>query len=298
MCIAIYKPKGFAMPSKKSLRNCFENNNDGAGFMYAFDDKVHILKGFETFSDFHKSLKSEMKKIDKTNGFNTDLVLHFRISTQGGVQQGLTHPYPICDDYDFMRSTECICDMGLAHNGIIDVSSNYYVKDHNDTMEFIKEILSPMINGRRNFYKSNALNSVVNYLLGKSNKIVILDGSGKATMYGDWIEDHGVYYSNESYKRNLYSWKKTDFSKFKLTKNSLSIEQHTDLMNTGYCYCEKCGDLLYLSYDAHKMGYVLKCFECGETYDITKEEEENCSDYWYDRDEDEYYSQLEYGIAK
>lgn len=33
MCIIVCKPEGAAMPSTDTLRRCFEENPDGAGFM-------------------------------------------------------------------------------------------------------------------------------------------------------------------------------------------------------------------------------------------------------------------------
>ena len=45
MCIAIYKPKGNTI-SKDTLKNCFDNNPDGSGFMYAQNDKLVVKKGY------------------------------------------------------------------------------------------------------------------------------------------------------------------------------------------------------------------------------------------------------------
>ena len=56
MCILVIKPKGKEMPSKKILRNCWENNPDGAGMMYVKDGHVVIDKGYMEFSDFWKEL--------------------------------------------------------------------------------------------------------------------------------------------------------------------------------------------------------------------------------------------------
>jgi hypothetical protein len=48
MCIAVYKRVGVKMPSDKILETCFENNSDGAGYMFAHGGKVNIKKGFMT----------------------------------------------------------------------------------------------------------------------------------------------------------------------------------------------------------------------------------------------------------
>ena len=74
------------MPSQKDLIQCFKHNPDGAGYMLPINDKVVIRKGFMTFEEFKKDINKVVKDnhIDPTE---TPIVLHFRISTQGGVQK-------------------------------------------------------------------------------------------------------------------------------------------------------------------------------------------------------------------
>jgi hypothetical protein len=52
MCIIVYKPKGIELPKEDILKNCFDNNADGAGYMYAHKGKVLIHKGFMDWEDF------------------------------------------------------------------------------------------------------------------------------------------------------------------------------------------------------------------------------------------------------
>jgi len=52
MCIAIYSTIGNPVPDDKTLKNCFYNNNDGAGFAFNFNNRVEIRKGFMTFEEF------------------------------------------------------------------------------------------------------------------------------------------------------------------------------------------------------------------------------------------------------
>ena len=56
MCIIAIKEKGVAMPDLETLNNMWNNNPDGAGYMFPFDGKVHIRKGF-------MSLKSSLKTL-------------------------------------------------------------------------------------------------------------------------------------------------------------------------------------------------------------------------------------------
>lgn len=42
MCIIVYKPEGATMPSTDTLRRCFEENPDGAGFMWPERGRVQL----------------------------------------------------------------------------------------------------------------------------------------------------------------------------------------------------------------------------------------------------------------
>lgn len=53
MCIAIVKPQGTEI-SDEYLKNCFENNPDGAGIAYARDGKLYIVKGIFNQNTFIK----------------------------------------------------------------------------------------------------------------------------------------------------------------------------------------------------------------------------------------------------
>ena len=56
MCIAIYKPEGKVI-SQDILKECYDSNPDGAGFMYAEDKKLHIQKGFFSYGSFYEAFK-------------------------------------------------------------------------------------------------------------------------------------------------------------------------------------------------------------------------------------------------
>lgn len=218
MCIIVYKPRNINLPSREILENCFENNPDGAGFMIPAKDKVEILKGFETFDAFYKKA---LKKITKEE----PAVIHFRISTQGGVKPELTHPYALCKDYEEMRKLHNFCNVGIAHNGVISLTSEYsystynyttqkYEKvepNYNDTMKFIKEYASLIIT-QEEFYKdANKLE-----LLSKlcKSKLAIMTSDKKVTLIGDFIydTDSGCYYSNNTYKTQKYYYNNYNYN--------------------------------------------------------------------------------------
>lgn len=197
MCIIVVKNKGVKMPSKETLKICFENNPDGAGFMFNFNNRVYISKGYMTFDDFESAINKVDKKV---NLEKCGLVMHFRISTQGGVNKKLCHPYPLSDNMKHLKKLFCKCNIGIAHNGIIDLTSSYYKKniDHNDTMEFITDYLSLIIRNK-NYYKDEKTLLLIERLCG--SRLAILDTDAHIELIGEgWNENQGIWYSNTSWK--------------------------------------------------------------------------------------------------
>ena len=198
MCIAVFKPAGQIAPTFDTLKRCFKSNPDGAGFMVAINDTVAIRKGFMTYKAFEKAYKSFFLGLDDKD---YSVVYHFRITTQGGVQAKLTHPYPLTRSYAEMRQLESECEMGVAHNGIISLTSEYGVKDRNDTMTFISEYLVDIVHGNLYWSTKPEKTRLVRRLLsgGYPNKLAVLSKTGYCALIGNWIKDGGVYYTNTSY---------------------------------------------------------------------------------------------------
>lgn len=213
MCVIIYKPTGVKMPSRQDLKSCFEHNPDGAGYMLPINGKVIIRKGFMDYDSFEKDIIKVVKD-NHLDPIKTPIVCHFRISTQGGVNAPLCHPYPVCRDYDEMRKLENECDIGLAHNGIIQLCSQsewrggYWDRklgcwvngtrttlNYNDTMTFIKDYASLIIDNDiyfpRNKNKCELLERIIGY-----SKLAIMNRKGFVKLIGEFYERKGVYYSN------------------------------------------------------------------------------------------------------
>lgn len=212
MCIICTKQKDKLFPSKGTLKNCFDNNNHGAGFMYSYNNKVYIKKGFVTFDAFYNALESARK----ITGDDTPYVMHFRIATQGNDIQ-CTHPFPLSSKMDNLKKLKGTCNIGIAHNGIIQLTTDYKVKDYSDTMAFITEYLSLIIDSF-DWYKNKSRCDLIEKLMDKShNKLAFLDKYGHIKRLGDgWIEDKatGCFFSNSSYSysRNnyYYGWDSWD----------------------------------------------------------------------------------------
>lgn len=203
MCILIVKPKDKLCPSKEILEECFYRNPDGAGFSYNKNGVIVLRKGFMTFNEFYEATK----KIPTSS----TAIIHCRIGTSGGNTEGLTHPYPLCNDYKKMQKTSQIIKptenkkaYAVAHNGIFtELEKSDKV---NDTCIFIANILNPL-NDIADDILDERLDSVISRCVDDS-RIAILDNDGRCKMYGSgWIQDCGIYYSNSSYKPFISTFK-------------------------------------------------------------------------------------------
>ena len=199
MCVILYKPKNQEMPSQEIIESCFTRNPDGAGYMIPLNNQVIIHKGFNSSKD----LLTDLNKLASDNNVDLKslpLIIHFRISTQGGVKKALCHPYPLTNDYAHMRELKSTCDIGVAHNGIISLTSRYYALnsklDYNDTMTFIKDYLSLIISNDLYFNKRFNKMQLIKNLIGSNNKLAIMNKEGYVTLINDFYKVDGIYYSN------------------------------------------------------------------------------------------------------
>lgn len=202
MCIIVAKNAGIKMPSMDILRNCFENNPDGAGFMLADGKAVYGFKGLMTFEEFSQELKKARKRFGDLD--KLAVVLHFRISTHGSSVGSNTHPFPLKGGYRELRKSEWIADQGFAHNGIIQQTSfDEDVKKHNvsDTMVFAKKFVNPIAK-----YATIASDRAILDMLYElaDSKLCFLSRKGKIATRGKFFEEDGVLYSNTSYEDRYY----------------------------------------------------------------------------------------------
>ena len=192
MCVIAYKPMNTAFMSKSTLQECFNNNPDGAGFMFSTDGKVYIRKGFMNFNSFWKALK----EVRNQYGDRIPYVMHFRISTQAGVNQQCCHPYPLSSDMNKLKLLSSETKIGIAHNGIIQLTTDRTAKGYNDTMKFITDYATLLIK-KVDWWKNPNISKALEVLCG--SKLAILGIDGHCELIGDFIKDKGCFYSNSSY---------------------------------------------------------------------------------------------------
>jgi len=193
MCIILYKHADVDCKIKEKeqlLRNCWENNSDGAGFAWYDNKWWQYRKGYMNLDDLLQALWEKQEQLDRTTWF-----IHFRIATAGLVDAGNTHPQPICDNLETMRTNLKGKTQQLAfHNGVMGKSDD----DYSDTQHFIKEMIYPLY---QYFIKDEKLRPVVENICIPSRWV--LTNKDSIWMFGQWhkVKDHeGLLASNTSYK--------------------------------------------------------------------------------------------------
>ena len=190
MCIICVSPAKTRQPSIKTIRTMFEQNPHGAGYMYARDGMVHISKGYMNIDDFLAALKEEHFTA------KDPVVYHFRISTQAGVNPQMTHPFPLSNQREHMKALYMDCGCGIAHNGIIRLTSDPRNREYSDTAIFITDYLADIIR-RPDDLKDPQTLRLIQRLAG--SKLAIMDASGYIATVGEFIDEKGILYSNQSY---------------------------------------------------------------------------------------------------
>lgn len=194
MCIIAIKPPHHKMIDESIIETMFQNNPDGSGYMYSYNNKVHIEKGFMTLKELLNSLDSLKKKV---NIEETPLILHFRISTSGETDGATCHPFPVTSDLNALRKTHVITNLGMAHNGII---SDFEEKKsiYSDTQLFVNKCVSYLYDINPKFLHDDRTEKMLEPIINGS-RLAFLDRHGNIYRYGDWCENDGIFYSNEGY---------------------------------------------------------------------------------------------------
>lgn len=180
MCIAIACPPNIR-PNKKTLRQCFDNNPDGAGFAFHYKGKIKIKKGFFTWRSFWIAYRN--------TPVNCSMLVHFRIATSGKIDGENCHPFRIDDKHALIHNGNLSGKLGLDCEGI------------SDTALFVANVLKPTISAAPGIIKTAAFKYLMEESIGYSNKCIVIDGSGDFYIFGEknGVWSDGVWYSNKSF---------------------------------------------------------------------------------------------------
>jgi hypothetical protein len=190
MCVIIVKKAGVKMPGKELLKDCWNVNPDGAGFMYRDGARVFITKGFMSFKTFYTAFKTFEKTMQ-----GKEVIIHFRIATHGSVAPSHCHPFAIGNMDYHCKELNQVVKQAFAHNGIIPGMDHAYLSD---SMLFNQVVLSaPAVSG-------NLHETAVQYLIERSighSKLAIF--APELILIGDFLEDRktGLLFSNKNHEK-------------------------------------------------------------------------------------------------
>lgn len=187
VCIAICKPAG-SIITKETLEICWDNNPHGAGYAYVNPDGRVIVRKFMTFEAFY----NEFAIVDAAFGEDSNMLIHFRITSRGATRIDNCHPFQINDK------------MAMIHNGTI--SSMPYDKEHqhSDTYMFNELILKKLPEG---WEDNEGIHYLIEDILGRGSKVAVLHAEKGFTIYNEELGmwDNGIWYSNSGFRRYTYS---------------------------------------------------------------------------------------------
>jgi predicted glutamine amidotransferase len=181
MCVIIYKkPEGVI--TRRTLKQCWNANDDGAGYMWADSGTLWVQKGFMTFRSFYKTYRMAERAFP-----NASFVIHMRIRTSGRVDDYNCHPFKINSK------------VGFAHNGIL---TDYSHADSNksDTALFCKQTLAKL---PEDFINNAAYRMLIDsFCTREVSKMVFLGSDGAVFIanesMGTW--NRNIWFSNLIHK--------------------------------------------------------------------------------------------------
>ena len=185
MCIAIYQAPGYWLTDEE-LANSWQNNPDGAGISFFDSNNEIVIQKTMNRSEFVDIYRKAVKQ----HGRQSEMAVHFRIATHGGINIDNCHPFFTPDG-----------EMSVIHNGVIPVLFEGKKDPRSDTRVFVQEVIPSLPKG---WLDNEQLFNMVEHYIGYS-KLVILSSTAESSAYilnesdGHWSSDKKIWFSNKSY---------------------------------------------------------------------------------------------------
>lgn len=199
MCIMYIKEHDQAFPSDETMKICWDDNHDGAGYSwYNRDTEMwHTVKGLMSWTAFLERFHKDRKEYDLDG---RSVVVHFRVGTSGPEIGGATHPFPATMEEGLTVNTlEYISKGVFFHNGTIGQGKDGL----SDTQVATTEYIQPMV---RHIFEDDivdeALLGILCELLRTNNNRYVITHGPNIRYLGDWVEDKesGLVFSNNRFK--------------------------------------------------------------------------------------------------
>lgn len=297
MCIIAYKPADAGAIKKEILKQCWDNNQDGAGIAHFDGELWQVVKGLMTWKSFWKTYNQFQF------GKGDTVIVHFRVGTSGKNKKGCTHPFPICDDYKKMNKTQFEAENIAFHNGVLSQGDG----DASDSQEWVKYYIDPLLP----YIEDEKIEGLLNKVLGTDDDTCrwVIATPQSVWLLGDWVDDKetGWSFSNKFYKTaKTGTWKTTGVggtttyhyptytpantaSKY----DSVLTNKDTDEVLSGSCdnnglitwdttkitnetlaaiddfaICPSCFNQETIDISPFEDGSTHICYECGKAFDV------------------------------
>lgn len=188
MCLLTFMHEGVT-PNIDHLINGADNNPDGFG--YAINDRTSIIRG--NGLNFERVLENFLQDRQRYNG---PALFHSRITTHGGTTRDNCHPFQVG------RDTGTV----LAHNGMLPIKE----RDGKSDTRIFAESVFPSWGGVRTLSSKKMRKKLSKFATGSklvflTTDLVVPEGYAIINEKdGHW--DHGVWWSNSSYKYKRISY--------------------------------------------------------------------------------------------
>ena len=180
MCVICIKHRGVQFPTIETVEQMCDTNPHGFSLVIrGKSGKPRIYKTLKQ-SEFLALYRNILKEYDYQD---TTMFIHARIKTHGTMRIENCHGW---------RANGIV----FAHNGILSIKNR---GDMTDSETFFRDIFIPAYQVGR--WKAAEL--TIKAVIGTS-KFVFMESNGDLKHYGNYINDNGLLYSNDSYKPRVY----------------------------------------------------------------------------------------------
>jgi len=179
-------------PSNIILKKAQRQNNDGIGIGYYENNQLIIKKGLKL---------KQLRKL--VSSINLPFTIHFRFTTSGVTCKELIHPFLIDSTSPIVLSGKVSNDV-LFHNGHLSDCGTLLEQAYNENRLSTSDILelnkAPISDSRiMAVLKSIKQDDEFIRDIGYQKVIVMRYNKVEINGYGNFIQDNGIYYSNQSF---------------------------------------------------------------------------------------------------
>lgn len=204
MCLLIAVKKGVSKSSDflmNAIKKGSITNTDGIGYAFKRNkaNKIYISKGFSNVEEFIEILSKKNLKLED------ELIVHLRIGNKGAKTKAMTHPFVLSNDDDTVLSNNKFVDYPImAHNGTL-FDFTEYNSPESDTYKFARDFMS--VTEIQNLLKrdKHLFVDTFKFILKTNRLAFIFPDSTSLITLGEFEEDQGYLFSNDSYKKNVYN---------------------------------------------------------------------------------------------